>query len=1022
VDSLYQSGQYQEVLQQVDRWLGIEKNIVDSLKANLLNLKGNAQRKLNDVDAAIQTHRQALNIRTTVFGSHSLPVANSSQNIGNCYLQVAQAEQALPYLERTAAIRADLLQKNDATLGSIYMSLAYAFQQLGRFDGAYQKYDQALAVKRAKFGDDSPKIVPATINLAQFVFELDKVAKAKELYEEALELQLAASDSLSELTALAYTGLGNCFLEEGRVEEALNAHQNALAIYENDATDFPNSKQATCYQNIGNVYLYKGEVATAISHYRRSSTLYQGERTKEALQLKNNLGLCYKYKGEWAKALQLFDEILSSYAAPTDLFLAGVYENIGSCLYDMEAYDEAKIYYQKALNYYQNQPQLIVKYKDCLSRIGDLLFKMADYAGSLAMLQDIFSITSSTKGQQALHCFKLGRIYHQQQRYETALQQFDLALQRIETSSYQDQELQLSLWLAKGESQYQLAITEKELAKALTHFQQAKVLLETHNQAFEEVSSIIYLNDRFTALYDGLVTVSFDLGSYDSDYYSLAYQYTEESKAVVLKQQINWRNQRMLPDSIVQKEQELFKELQVVDQIIFEETNRAVPDEQRLQYAYDQQFTYRQELKKLNSQSRFDPASELGKVTVASAQKLLHPQQTILQYHIVNDQRVYLFVIHTDRFHAVAVDLPEDFSQHIVDYYNNLKTRPDLRPNPDAAYANYTQLAQQFYELLFQPVAHLLQPEIIIIPDKLLVFLPFETFLRTAPTHAHLFKSHAYLIRDYQFSYSYSVSLLQIIDRLPDTTYSSSLLAIAPEFFGQEKLNYNIPEVKSITQYIRGKKLLANKAQESTFKQLVDQPFQLLHFSTHGVANEQYPKFSYLAFASPTDSTEDGRLYVSEITNLSLPADVVFLSACESNIGRYYNGEGLMSLSRAFIIAGAKSTIASLWKIDDEQTKYIVETTYRYLQQQLPRNQALHQAKLDYLAAASPIKAHPYYWSALLLVGEEGSLEIEDDFLIYENWMLYLLGIFLLIGSISLYLIKKLELYKLLNFEARKIQ
>ena len=98
------------------------------------------------------------------------------------------------------------------------------------------------------------------------------------------------------------------------------------------------------------------------------------------------------------------------------------------------------------------------------------------------------------------------------------------------------------------------------------------------------------------------------------------------------------------------------------------------------------------------------------------------------------------------------------------------------------------------------------------------------------------------------------------------------------------------------------------------------------------------------------DSIEDNnRLYVRELYNMELNADMAVLSACETGLGELKRGEGIIGLARAFTYAGAKSTINSLWSVDDAKTKKIMELFYTNIKDGMAKDEALHKAKLTYL-------------------------------------------------------------------------
>ena len=101
---------------------------------------------------------------------------------------------------------------------------------------------------------------------------------------------------------------------------------------------------------------------------------------------------------------------------------------------------------------------------------------------------------------------------------------------------------------------------------------------------------------------------------------------------------------------------------------------------------------------------------------------------------------------------------------------------------------------------------------------------------------------------------------------------------------------------------------------------------------------------------------------------------MVVLSACETAMGKQIKGEGNLSLARAYFQAGAKSVIASLWAVNDESTARIMIDFYKYLGKGKRKDEALQQAKLDYLAWADPAYQHPYYWAGFIAIGDMSPL------------------------------------------------
>jgi len=110
------------------------------------------------------------------------------------------------------------------------------------------------------------------------------------------------------------------------------------------------------------------------------------------------------------------------------------------------------------------------------------------------------------------------------------------------------------------------------------------------------------------------------------------------------------------------------------------------------------------------------------------------------------------------------------------------------------------------------------------------------------------------------------------------------------------------------------------------------------------------------------------RLKFQEITQLSLSADLVTLSACDTANGKLGGEEGIDGLAEAFLLAGAKSVVATLWEVDDSATKYLMRAFYSHPAQGEDKSSALRQAKLDYLRTSA--NSSPALWAPFTLVGD----------------------------------------------------
>lgn len=147
--------------------------------------------------------------------------------------------------------------------------------------------------------------------------------------------------------------------------------------------------------------------------------------------------------------------------------------------------------------------------------------------------------------------------------------------------------------------------------------------------------------------------------------------------------------------------------------------------------------------------------------------------------------------------------------------------------------------------------------------------------------------------------------------------------------------------------------------------------YRYVHFSTHGILNGINPELSGLVFSLVKENgeTQDGFLRAHEVFNLKLPAEVVVLSACETGIGKEISGEGMVSLTRGFMYAGAPRVVVSLWSVSEWGTTELMVRFYRgILKDGLRPAAALRAAQISLINDAQ--WGSPYYWAPFTLQGE----------------------------------------------------
>jgi CHAT domain-containing protein len=147
----------------------------------------------------------------------------------------------------------------------------------------------------------------------------------------------------------------------------------------------------------------------------------------------------------------------------------------------------------------------------------------------------------------------------------------------------------------------------------------------------------------------------------------------------------------------------------------------------------------------------------------------------------------------------------------------------------------------------------------------------------------------------------------------------------------------------------------------------------LVHVASHAVMNAQSPMFSRLELApGPSgDARDDGRLEVHEVLGLSVTAALIYLSGCETGVGaagatRFDRGEDYSTLSQAFLYAGARNVLATLWRVEDRSASLFARYFYEELRDVIP-SEALSRAQRAMIS--HPEFGSPYYWAGYRLNG-----------------------------------------------------
>jgi CHAT domain-containing protein len=261
------------------------------------------------------------------------------------------------------------------------------------------------------------------------------------------------------------------------------------------------------------------------------------------------------------------------------------------------------------------------------------------------------------------------------------------------------------------------------------------------------------------------------------------------------------------------------------------------------------------------------------------------------------------------------------------------------------------------------------------VPDKVLNNLPFAALVSPA--------SGSYLVEDYQLTVAPSATIYLSCSEWRNHTTDRSherLLAVgdptfdSTEFSSFPRLPSTRQQVNKIAELYPSPSVLTDSSAREEVVKREMQEADVIHLASHYVVYEGDPMNSRLLLAQePPDRSKSDRsagfLRADEVYALNLRhAPVVILAACESGVENYYNGEGMIGMSRVFIAAGAQVVVASLWQVDAYATDTLMVDFHRHRKfEGRSTSEALRLAQLDMLS--SPLKKHPYYWAGFTTIG-----------------------------------------------------
>lgn len=921
--------------------------------------------------------------------------------LGSVYSEWGKLDSSLWAFDQVQRIAKQSKFQDPSYKPTIYSTVAKIHMMKGDINRADQLIDSAMIHIPAAWGNNNP-IRGSCLSLkADLLMLKQEYRGALEKYQEATAITRALARSEDDIgIAFAMAKEANAYVSVNNVDQALKNYLRAISILK-EKTPEDEVNLARLYHSIAVAFDRLLDFERSLYYNQKALEIYERRnmmRDADANAIYLNIGACYQGLKQLDKAIEYLQiGVGKSKVAQGEHHhrLINLYTRLGGVYEEQNQLDSAALYYDKAIGvvgYHHGKEHFLIS--ELLAIKGIVVAQQGNYQAAADILDQSRRNYLATKenATDAIAPFTLISL-----NYQLAQAYFKLGQANSSIPNF---------------------------ALASTLFEELSQRMTEARQRFTGQQAKEMLNYGLPIIYDWAIQTELVLGEAKGNpkHDQQAFAYAENAKAILLLESLQEAKAKQIigvPDSTIRQEQEIQERINGAERQAFllaqageENTDSA------MLVVQDQLYNLRNDYEALKKKIEKDNPSfyqlkyQLAGIRLEEVkQQVLSAEQTLLEY-FVGDSSLFVFLVQKDYHEIVEVkrDFPleewvEDLVQSLTSYY-----RLPIEKRTDQIYKeslqSYIQLAQQLYQKLIDPIEdRLTTSELIIVPDGTLNYLPFGALLAGKPGRANQFATYPFLENRLTISYCYSSTLLrEMKQKKHRKAATGSIIAFAPfseagrtrrdTIFevaieqlpsGQDTLIATdrirsgelvaLPssgvEAQKVSEIWSGRCLLGSEASEAEFKSVAEN-YRIIHLSTHGVIDTS-SDYSFLAFAQDADQTENEYLYIRELYNLLLNADMVVLSACKTALGRLQSGEGVISLARGFAFAGAKSIVTTLWVANDEATKDLMIDFHQELKQQKSKDRALKAAKAK--LQKDNTFAHPFFWASFIAVGDMSPLQ-----------------------------------------------
>ena len=798
-------------------------------------------------------------------------------------------------------------------------------------------------------------IVVLNCNKGYFENQFGKLNKAISSYEKARQIYQKHKLSNYDIVEFCLKPLGNLYTIIGDYDNA----ENTIKQYYFIANITKNKEQTVAaVLNLSNVYQNTGKVNQAIELLEKTLKTEKLSAVQKG-NLWNNLGnnyvLIYRNPDFYKPTPAIFKKVENCYFNAIRFLesdktqsetVANCYRNVASLNLQWQNMEQANSYFAKAKKLFFAIPNLSArKVAKFNYEEANLLFQQQKFAESSKLLISIFKNLIPDYSAQKNILPNSNSLY-------------------AETVLLDALDLQAAIFVAQNHPKkaleaYSLSFRIEDLFSNLLVYENSKIINQIR---------IRNRTEKCISIYDSL----YQKGK-KAEYIELAFQFSERTKSGVLRNYISnkktaSREEKQHLEQLQNWNNKILKEQQKADLANISKINEAIKKQNELMLS----------LKKIRSKNQVNSTENID---LNSLYSKLEKDKTIMVEYFSGFDKMYVFTLANKRIKLEHINVTDTVIPKIIsflDYFSD----PNKISN---AILGYNHHGYSLYKILKLP-SNTTYQNLIIVPDGLLNFLPFEALITKKSTTTNFAQMH-YLLNDFRIAYNNSATFY--LEGKPISNDKETVLGIFPVF---EKTNYELTfsknEMQSIQSNFDGKFFDNSNANFDNFKMNASN-YSILHLSTHATSGD---------IETPaTIKFYDQDILYSELYNLDINPNLVVLSACETGIGKLYQSEGAMSVARGFQLAGAQNLLFSLWKVNDYTTSVFMNYFYKNYSNNLSYFESNAKAKQDFLLdkSISNSKKSPYYWSAFVYYGGMEASESSSNYYLYILVILMAIGLFL---------------------------